>query len=240
MKPKTKNYKLRYSLIIPVYNSKRILEQNCLVLQNEFKKLGQPFEILYCSDCSPDKPLSLMRQLAKKYANVRVFEHHPNRGLGYTMRQLFAKSQGEFVIYMDADTYFTTNLTQLPHLLSYLGKYDVVVGNRYIWKENEIPLARIAASHAFNLVNRFLLGIKVEDTGSGLAIYRKSMLDKISLRSERFEIHAELYARLRKAGAKTIEVPVEYRHWSGGSFKLFQHGWETLERMFKVWGYLRE
>lgn len=230
-----KRRKPELSIVIPVYNSKNILEAGCIALQGELKKTGKSFEIIYCSDCSPDKPMPILRKLAKTYKNVRVFEHCANKGLGFTLRKLFTKAKGEFIIYMDADTFFTTDLSVLPRLLDHLKRYDVVVGDRYFNKRNEIPLARVAGSHAFFLANRLLFGIKVRDTGSGLAIYRKGYLDKLKLISDRFEIHTELYTRLQRAGAKAIEIPVNYKHWSGGSFNIWKHSWETIRRIVRVW-----
>lgn len=236
MVKKTKRTKKpEISIVIPVYKAKNILEKGCLTLQRELKKTDKSFEILYRSDCSPDKPMLVLEKLAKKYPNVRVFEHCPNKGLGATLRQLFADAKGKFIIYMDPDSYFAFDLSQLRSLFAFLDDYDVIVGNRYDSLENIIPLKRKISSYIFFLANRILFGILLRDTGSGLAIYRASVLKKLKLVSNRYEIHTELYKRLQEVKAKIIEIPVKYKHWEGGSFRLFHDSSETALRTFRIW-----
>lgn len=91
-----KQKKLIFSVIIPVYNEKKILA-NCLkkVFQQTFPK--ESFEVIVVNNASTDNSVAI----AKKFP-VRLIDE-PNKGLLYARNTGFQKSKGKYIINLDAD-----------------------------------------------------------------------------------------------------------------------------------------
>jgi glycosyltransferase involved in cell wall biosynthesis len=93
------------SIVLPAFNEAAILEDNLAVLQEYLRSLESRyrFEIIIVNDGSVDATPRIADDLAKRYANVRVFHHPTNFGLGQAFKTAFAQSRGAYVITMDID-----------------------------------------------------------------------------------------------------------------------------------------
>jgi len=230
---------MKISAVIPVYNSGKILSGTYNNIDSELKKITDKYEILFRDDGSKDNSKECLDKLAKK-KNVKVFFNGENKGLGYTLRSLFKDAKGEYVIYFDADAYLCFDLTLLQNFVEKMKENDVLIASRYERKNRNIPFYRVYPSRVYNFINKILFGLDIEDIGSGFVIFKKKAIDSINLESDKFDIHVELFAKLKKAGYKIEEIPVNYNHWYGGSFDVFKHGPKTLLNTFKVWYKIRK
>jgi len=230
---------MKISAIIPVYNSGKILNETYKNIDAELKKITDEYEILFRDDGSKDNSREILDKLSKK-KNVKVFFNEENKGLGYTLRNLFKDSKGEYIIYFDADAYLCFDLGLLPHFIEKMSDNDVLIASRYERKDRNIPFYRIYPSRIYNVINNILFDLNIEDIGSGFVIFKKRVLDNINLESNKFDIHIELFSKIKKAGYKIEEVSVNYDHWYGGSFDVFKHGPKTLLNTFKLWYKLRK
>lgn len=220
------------SAVIPVYNSGKILFGTYESVKNQLEKITKEYEILFRNDGSTDGSKKILEAIAKKDKRVRIFSN-PNRGLGFVLRKLFKDAKGDLIIYLDADAYLSFEFDKLPFLVKKTKDADVVIASRYI--KGEIPLIRYIPSRVYRIINQLLFGLSINDIGSGFVIFRRRALDKIYFSATGFDIHIEMYFKIKKAGFKIIEVPVKYVHWSGGSFKLFTHGPKILSNTLKFW-----
>jgi glycosyltransferase involved in cell wall biosynthesis len=230
---------MKISAIIPVYNSSKILEDAYKNIDNQLKKITDNYEILFRDDGSKDDSRDVLNKLVKK-KNIKVFFNEGNRGLGYTLRNLFNDSKGEFIIYFDADAYLCFDLGLLNHFIEKMKDVDVIIASRYEKHTRKIPFYRVYPSRIYNVINNVLFNLDIEDIGSGFVIFKKNALNNIDLQSNDFDVHIELFAKLKKAGYKIEEIPVNYNHWYGGSFDVFKHGPKTLLNTFKIWYRLRK
>jgi len=224
--------RLKLSATIPVYNSGEILLGTYENVKAGLGKITKDYEILFRNDGSTDNSQNVLEKIAKKDRRVKIFSN-PNHGLGFVLRKLFKAASGDFVIYMDADAYLSFDLGVLPKLLDRMKNTDVVIAARY--KMGKVPLYRLVSSMTYRLINRLLFDIDVDDTGSGFVVFRKKALDAVELSSNGFEIHIELLTKLKKAGFRVAEMPVEYTHWRHGSFRVLKHGPATLINTIKIW-----
>lgn len=217
------------SAVVPVYNSEKILFDSYESIKKELKKITKDYEIIFRNDGSTDNSEDILNEIAKD-KKVRVFSNK-NHGLGFVLRNLFKDAKGDIVIYFDADAYMSFDLSVLPDLLN--TDADVVIASRY--KNGKIPLHRSAPSFVYRIMNRILFGIDIRDIGSGFVIFKKKVLDSVELSSDGFEIHIELFTKIKEKGFKIIEVPVSYSHWKDGSFKISSHGPKTLANTIRYW-----
>ncbi len=232
---------MKLSIVIPVYSSSKILEEACKTYKGILEKLNLPHEILFRYDCSPDDSYEVMQKLAKKYKNVRIFKNEKNMGLGFTLRNLFKDAKGEYVIYADADAYICfKNIDKiLSKFIEEINNYDVIIASRYENKNKRIPFLRIISSETYNIINRILFGIKIRDIGSGFVIFKKEALNNITLKSNGFDIHIEIFTKLTRKNYNIKEIPVSYKHWYKGSFNILKHGPKTLLNTFRTWRSLK-
>jgi glycosyltransferase involved in cell wall biosynthesis len=225
---------LKVSLVVPVYGSEKILKGSYESFSKAIHHVTEDYEILFRIDGSPDGSAHILKKVAAEDKKVKIYEHNPNRGLGYTLRKLFEDAKGEYIIYFDADAFLCFDLSFLPSVMEKIENRDAVIASRYF--ENPLlPFNRWLASEAYYLINKVLFGIKIRDIGSGFVIFRRSSLGSLDLISDGFEIHAEIFVKMAKRGFQIIEVPLAYKHWSGGSFKVFSHGLRALIETIKLW-----
>ena len=83
------------------------------------------------------------------------------------------------------------------------------------------------------LINRFA-GTRLTDTLTASKVLHKRIFDKISLKSEHFEIEAELTAKAWRAGLRIIEVPITYhaRSLEEGKKIRWHHAFRLLKAAF--------
>jgi hypothetical protein len=75
-------------------------------------------------------------------------------------------------------------------------------------------ILRQLESRAFNLLIRILFDLKYYDTQCGAKVFKKSAIDAIlpMMKSRGFEFDVELLWRLRVAGYRVLEVPIEWQN----------------------------
>ena len=95
--------KPKISVIVPIYNAEKYLGQ-CIdsVLRQKFTDL----ELLLVNDGSTDGSGDVCDQYALKDARVRVL-HKENTGVSDTRNKALDIAQGDYLIFLDADDYWT-------------------------------------------------------------------------------------------------------------------------------------
>lgn len=95
------------SVIIPIYNVERYLHQ-CVdsVLCQRFDNM----EIILVNDGSPDSCPQICNEYAEKYPFIKVL-HKENGGLSDARNEGLKAASGEYVIFMDSDDWWNTNVS---------------------------------------------------------------------------------------------------------------------------------
>lgn len=223
---------MKLSIVIAIYNADKILLQTYSRLTQQFGQITNDYEILFRDDASIDNSWEILQEIANRDSKVKVFSNHSNRGLGFTLRELFKSAKGEVIIYLDTDLSF--DIAALPILLNAIESADVVVASRYKGIDGKIPFNRWILSRSYYLFSKLLFAVDVKDLGSGFVLFRREVLEKIGLVNEGFDIHIEIFSKLRKANFCVKEIPVAFLHVAKSStFKIFKHGPQI------IWGTLR-
>lgn len=91
------------SVIIPVFNSERYLKQTInSILTQSF----QNFEIICIDDGSADNSLKICQIEAERDRRIRVI-HQSNKGVSSARNKGIKLSRGRYLIFLDADDYYT-------------------------------------------------------------------------------------------------------------------------------------
>ena len=98
----------KYSVIIPVYNAEKYLEQCILSL---LKQNYENFELILVNDCSTDKSLEICKQYEQKDSRVVVLN-----GKGLSQGVSAARNRGilcasaKYILFVDSDDFVTEGL----------------------------------------------------------------------------------------------------------------------------------
>jgi hypothetical protein len=116
---------------------------------------------------------------------------------------------------------WNTTPKDIPPLIQPIldGHTDVVFGSRFHGPAQRIHLHwhRVANSCLTSLSN-LLNNLDLSDMETGYKAFRRSVLDKIVIREDRFGVEPELTAKVAKQGCRIYEVPISYygRDYSQG------------------------
>lgn len=94
------------SVIIPVYNSEKYIEQ-CLnsVLSQSLKDM----EIICIDDCSCDSSCSIIKNYQKTDSRISLIQNKENKKQGYCRNLGIQKASSQYIHFLDSDDYITDN-----------------------------------------------------------------------------------------------------------------------------------
>lgn len=229
---------MKVVIIIPTYNERANIGKT---LNRVFKSVSEiknhEFKVLVVDDNSPDGTQDVVRDYQKKYKGIELITGDKKglgvayaRGMKYAMNEMKADIVFEF----DADGQHDP-----IYLKDFMAKidegYDYVLGSRYV-KGGSIPkewgIHRKLVSYFGSLFARVVLGTpQIKDyTGGYKASRVKGYLDSIDLDnliSPRYAYKIELLYKMLKKGAKTVEVPIQFKN------REEDHSKSTIEDLFE-------
>lgn len=125
------------SIVMPVYNVEPCLSQSIeSLLSQDFKS----FELICINDASTDNSGIILRKYAAIDKRIRIIEHDNNKGAGGARNEGLELSRGEWIIFLDADDYFSNNLLSKTYSVACEHNADVVYVDyiEYNQQENKI------------------------------------------------------------------------------------------------------
>lgn len=106
--------KIRYSFIIPTYNSEKTIIK---CLNSVLNQRDCNYEILVVDDGSTDNTLNIVTKFATKNNKVKIIKNH-HKGISEIRNIGICNSIGEYIIFVDSDDYVNFEL------LDVLNRYD--------------------------------------------------------------------------------------------------------------------
>lgn len=220
------------SVIIPVYNEQATVDT---LLRRVVSAPYPDKEIIVVDDGSVDGTVPILERWAAT-GSVILLRHAQNRGKGAAVRTGLARARGEITLIQDADLEYEP--AEYPRLIEVIrrGTGDVVYGSRYLRPAISLPWTgfRLAVS-LLNALVRLLYGQRLTDEATCYKAFRTNLLRGLKLQSVRFELCAELTAKVCRSGVRIVEVPVTYRPRTREQGKKI--GWRDAWQA--VWGLLK-
>lgn len=118
-----------YSIVVPVYNSEKSLEDLYTRLSKIFEEEQQSFELILVDDSSKDNSYQIMKKLNSENSNVKIIQMSKNYGQHKATLCGMRYTAGEFVITMDDDLQHPPE--EIPKLIKAMDEnenIDVVIG----------------------------------------------------------------------------------------------------------------
>lgn len=206
----------KLSVVIPVYNEQATFQE--LVRRVVVAPLlpGIVREIVCVNDCSTDGTAAKLDELPKLFPgeDFKIVHKPVNQGKGAALRDGFKLATGDLVIVQDADLEYDPDDYIKLILPIVEGKADVVFGSRFV---SGAPHRVLYFWHM--LANRFLTFLSNAFTNLNLTdmevcykVFRKQVLDQITLKCDRFGFEPEITAKVAKIRPRLriFEVGVAY------------------------------
>lgn len=116
---------MRFSVLIPVYNTEKYLEK---CLQSVLNQTYQNFEIVIVDDGSTDSSSLICDKYCDNYPDKVKVIHKENQGLISTRRVGIDNAKGDFCIFVDSDDYIKENLlSELNRVLTEDATIDLLI-----------------------------------------------------------------------------------------------------------------
>ncbi|MBQ4114338.1 glycosyltransferase family 2 protein [bacterium] len=99
----------KFSVIVPIYNVERYIEQCIKSIQNQTLS---DIEILCVDDCGKDNSIQIVKNLQKDDKRIKIIHHKKNKGLGAARNTGLKEAQGEFILVVDSDDWLERTCLQ--------------------------------------------------------------------------------------------------------------------------------
>ena len=222
------------SVVVPCYNEEAIIDASYRRVKDTCEAQGVSYEIIFGNDGSGDSTLSKLEAIAAADPAVRITSHFPNRGAGFTYREMYASARGEIIIQMDCDLAMPAEVT-IPTLLDALNDADFAVGSRYVGIKADYPLKRRIFSKGYTVLTRLLFHLDIVDTQTGFIGFHKKLLQSVELSADGFEMLVEFIALAHGASYKVVEVGLPWFHdTTSGETEVWSESVKMLKGTLRV------
>jgi glycosyltransferase involved in cell wall biosynthesis len=192
---------IKISIIIPVYNEIKTVSS---VIENIKKIIDNNYEIIVVDDYSKDGS----KKILESVEGIKVISHPINKGYGASLKGGIKEAKGEHILIIDADG--TYPIEDIPKLVHYIPKFDMVIGAR-VGKNTNIPLLRRPAKWFLKHLASYIASRKIFDLNSGLRIFKKNIvIDHWNLFPERFSFTSTLTMLCHTKNYNVKYVPINY------------------------------
>lgn len=224
------------SLFFPAHNEIENLERLIIDAVSLCPELSDDYEILIIDDGSTDGTSELADRLAALHTHVRVIHHASNRGYGGALQSGFRGATKDLIFYTDADCQF--ELSALKTVLPLIDQADVVTCFR---QHRQDPWHRSFNTWLFEKVVFLGFNLRIKDPDCAFKIYRRDVLESITLTSEGAMIDVEMLLQAQRAGFRIVQCGV--RHLprkagvpSGANIHVIFRAMREMWRLFRFYG----
>lgn len=228
---------MKISLVIPMYNESKIIEDTARELSEYMSKNFDSYEILFSNDGSKDDCAE--KCAALNLPNVRVVGYEVNRGKGCAVREGVMQADGDIIMFTDADLAYGTDVIKRYYdLFAELEDTDILIGSRNISKDGYegYTLLRKIMSKVYIKVLGIVGGFKLTDSQCGCKAFRhdtaKDIFSRCEVNGFAFDFEVILFAT--KLSKRITEVPVKIINHRESSVNPLRDSVKMLRDLVKI------
>jgi len=224
---------VQLSIIIPCLNEIEtigaVVKTASAALDNE----GLSGEVIVADNGSSDGSQDVARALGACVVDI------PVKGYGSALHGGISASQGDCVIFADADCSY--DFGQLGKFWTKLqAGCEFVVGTRFpraggIIDPGAMPwLHRWIGTPVISLIGRILFGSRLSDFNCGMRAITRTAFDKLQMQTTGMEFASEMIIKASLFGLRICEVPIHFHKDARGRpphLRTFRDGWRHLRFM---------
>ncbi len=205
--PKNDPLQKGISLFFPAYNEAENVGgtiEKCLAVLEPF---GRDYEIIIVDDGSRDRTAAIVKEYAQKNSRVVLKRHEKNQGYGGALQTGFNSCRYGLIFFSDCDLQF--DLTELTSFIELMKDPDIdaVIGYRI---RRADPFIRKLNAFGWKVWARLLFGLKVRDIDCAFKLFKRELIEKITIESSGALISVEILTKIKKAGYRIVESGVHH------------------------------
>jgi glycosyltransferase involved in cell wall biosynthesis len=231
---------MKLSIVIPVYNEEQTIHELIGKVVAADIPAGMEREIICINDCSKDGTAGKLDQLPVAFPGTHFqIQHKPiNEGKGAALRDGFKRATGDLVLVQDADLEYDPQdyMKLLAPIVQ--GKADVVYGSRFIGEPHRVLyFYHYLANRFLTMLSNLFTNLNLTDMEVCYKVFRKSVLDQITLKCNRFGFEPEVTAKIAKIRPRLriYEVGVAYygRSYEEGKKITWRDGYRAVAAIIR-------
>ena len=228
---------MRISLCVPMYNESSIIEQTARTLYGYMSEnFGDDFEIIFADDGSRDGSADIVKNL--DLPNVLVVGYGKNQGKGCAVRHGVLASNGDIVIFTDADLAYGVEVIREAVEILDRGEHSVLVASRARHKEGYegYTFIRKVASKTYIKVLNLFGGIKISDAQCGFKAFVGEKGRRIfSLcKTNNFAFDLEVILIAQKMKLKIYELPAKIINHRESKVNVIKDAFKMMKEIAKI------
>ncbi len=212
-------------IVVPVYNE----DKNIVNLLDEVAgEIKTEKRVLVVYDFDEDTTIPVVNEVKDGYSfEIIPVKNDRGRGVINAIKVGLDTASNEMILVMMAD--LSDKLDVVDSMCEKLTQgYDLVCGSRYMkgGKQSGSPFLKGLMSRGAGLSLHFLTGIPTHDVTNSFKMYRKSMLEQMTLESTGgFEVGLEICVKAYLGGFKITEVPSRWFDRVAGESRFKMKEW---------------
>ena len=205
--------KINLSIVIPIYNEEKYLNNLFLDLKKYFNQ--EEIEVIVVNDGSDDDSIKILEKLKNNSYKFqyKLINLSKNFGKGYAVKQGAKVSSGKYILLQDADLELDLkDSKEIYEIISNDESIDCIFGSRYLSgklkKHNYFINEFIGKLNTF--IFNILFGQSLSDIHCGLKIFHRNVYKKINLSVNDFGLEIDIASQIIKNNYFIYEVGVSY------------------------------
>ena len=225
---------MKLSIVIPCYNEVATIASTIEAVRHAPVSHK---EIIVVDDCSNDGSWEVLQREYVENRIDKLITHEQNYGKGAALRSGFKAATGDLVIVQDADMEYDPQ--EYAKLIKPIqdNRADVVFGSRFSGGEAHrvVYFWHMLGNQFLTLVSNMLTNINLTDMETCYKLFRRDILEQITIEENRFGFEPEITAKVAKLQCRIYEVGISYygRTYSEGKKIGWKDGLRALHSIFK-------
>jgi len=230
---------MKLSVIIPAYNEEARILPTLQRFGETLATRHPALEVLVGDDGSLDYTSEVVEEFCGDHRWCKLIRRENNLGKGATLRELVAQTEGDIVVYSDAD--MPVDPEHFVQLLDPIqsGRADLVQVSRWLTdspRVEEVPAMRVVISQLFRLATLPVKPRGITDSQCGCKALRgelaRELFPRLTINGFAFDLELLLLAQQRNC--TLLEVPLPVRHVTGSSIQPVQDSLGMVRDLLRI------
>ncbi|MBQ7872963.1 MAG: glycosyltransferase [Clostridia bacterium] len=228
---------MKISVCVPMYNESSIIADTAAKLHRYMTEhFENDFEIVFADDGSRDGSADIVNSLG--LSGVRVVGYEKNQGKGCAVRTGVLASEGDIVMFTDADLAYGMDIIEEAFKILVKGEYPVLVASRAKHKdgyEGYTPIRKLASRTYIKVLNLFG-GIKISDAQCGFKGFRGDIARRIfsHCQTNNFAFDLEVILIAQKMNLRIYELPAKIINHRESKVNVIKDAFKMLKEISRI------